>query len=104
MNESINATTDVELDAQLDAELDSAALESAMPSLTDKLAALAGELNVDERAVLSSIVTSSSLHMKELQAINENAEYLYAKPISAAATPEIREALLKLPTSLGFTE
>ncbi|SEO01304.1 hypothetical protein [Cryobacterium luteum] len=103
-NETATPEIGVELDAKLDAELDAAALEGAMPTLTGKLALLVADLNEDERAVLSSIVTSSSLHMQELQAINENAEYLYAKPISAAATPNIREALLKLPTALGFTE
>ncbi|MGA5130573.1 hypothetical protein ACPCTO_12265 [Streptomyces olivoreticuli] len=91
-------------DAQLDAELDAAALEAALPTLTAKLAGLSATLTEDERAVLSSIVTSSSLHLKELQDINAEAEYIYSKPISAAATPSIRGELLNLPATLGFTE
>ncbi|MCA1221815.1 hypothetical protein [Streptomyces sp. 8L] len=92
------------LDSQLDAELDAAALEAALPTLTAKLAGLSAALTDDERAVLSSIVTSSSLHLKELQDINVEAEYIFSKPISAAATPEIRMELLNLPKTLGFTE
>ncbi|MEV5410108.1 hypothetical protein AB0K60_14890 [Thermopolyspora sp. NPDC052614] len=91
-------------DPRLDAELDAAALEAALPTLTAKLGELAAGLTQDERAVLSSIVTSASLHLKELQDINTAAEYLYAKPISAAATPEVRRQLLALPETLGFTE
>lgn len=91
-------------DPQLDAELDAAALEAALPTLTQKLAALKATLNVDEQAVLSSIVTSSSLHLKELQDINAEADYIFAKPISAAATPAIRMELLDLPNTLGFNE
>jgi hypothetical protein len=85
-------------------ELDSAALEAALPTLTDKLAALASELSDSEREVLSSIVTSSALHLEKLQDINAEAEYIYAKPISAAATPEVRNHLLALPEVLGFSE
>jgi hypothetical protein len=85
-------------------ELDSAALEAALPTLTDKLAALATELSPSEREVLSSIVTSSALHLEKLQDINMEAEYIYSKPISAAATPEVRNHLLQLPETLGFTE
>jgi hypothetical protein len=85
-------------------ELDSAALEAALPTLTEKLATLAGELSDSERQVLSSIVTSSALHLEKLQDINAEAEYIYAKPISAAATPEVRNHLLSLPETLGFTE
>jgi hypothetical protein len=91
-------------DPQLDAELDAAALEAALPTLTEKLGSLSSTLTEDERAVLSSIVTSASLHLKELQSINAEAEYIYSKPISAAATPTIRERLLDLPEVLGFTE
>lgn len=100
--ETVSATTPA--DALLDAELDAAALEAALPTLTDKLAELAGALTEDERAILSSIVTSSSIHLKELQDVNVEAEYIYSKPISAAATPEIRMRLLALPQALGFTE
>lgn len=85
-------------------ELDSAALEAALPTLTDKLAALATELTESEREVLSSIVTSSAMHLEKLQDINVEAEYIYSKPISAAATPEVRNHLLQLPETLGFTE
>ncbi|MFC4852055.1 hypothetical protein [Actinophytocola glycyrrhizae] len=85
-------------------ELDSAALEAALPTLTDKLAALAADLSDGEREVLSSIVTSSALHLEKLQDINAEAEYIYSKPISAAATPEVRNHLLALPETLGFTE
>ncbi|TDV57695.1 hypothetical protein [Actinophytocola oryzae] len=85
-------------------ELDSAALEAALPTLTEKLAALAGELTDSEREVLSSIVTSSALHLEKLQDINVEAEYIYSKPISAAATPEVRSHLLALPETLGFSE
>ncbi|MFF1496620.1 hypothetical protein [Streptomyces sp. NPDC058304] len=91
-------------DPQLDAELDAAALEAALPTLTEKLAALKATLNQDEQAVLSSIVTSSSLHLKELQDINAEADYIFSKPISAAATPAIRMELLDLPNTLGFNE
>lgn len=49
-------------------------------------------------------MTSASLHLKELQDINVEAEYIYSKPISAAATPTIRAQLLHLPETLGFTE
>jgi endonuclease III len=85
-------------------ELDSAALEAALPTLTEKLATLAAELTASEREVLSSIVTSSAMHLEKLQDINAEAEYIYSKPISAAATPEVRNHLLQLPETLGFTE
>lgn len=85
-------------------ELDSAALEAALPTLTDKLAELASDLSPSEREVLSSIVTSSAMHLEKLRDINAEAEYIYSKPISAAATPEVREHLLALPETLGFTE
>jgi hypothetical protein len=85
-------------------ELDSAALEAALPTLTEKLAGLAMELSPSEREVLSSIVTSSALHLEKLQDINMEAEYIYSKPISAAATPEVRNHLLQLPETLGFTD
>lgn len=85
-------------------ELDSAALEAALPSLTEKLSQLSSELTPSEREVLSSIVTSSALHLEKLQDINAEAAYIYAKPISAAATPEVRDHLLKLPETLGYTE
>jgi len=91
-------------EAELDAELDAAALEAALPTLTEKLAGLAESLTEDERAVLSSIVTSSSLHLRELQKVNAEAAYIYTKPISAAATPSIRAQLLTLPERLGFVE
>jgi len=89
---------------QLDAELDAAALEAALPTLTAKLHSLSSSLSEDERAVLSSIVTSASLHLKELQSVSTEAAYIYSKPISAAATPAIRERLLELPVALGFVE
>lgn len=89
---------------QLDAELDAAALEAALPTLTAKLGDLSASLTEDERAVLSSIVTSASLHLKELQNVNTEAAYIYSKPISAAATPIIRERLLDLPVVLGFVK
>lgn len=85
-------------------ELDSAALEAALPTLTEKLAGLAADLSPSEREVLSSIVTSSALHLEKLQDINSEAEYIYSKPISAAATPEVRNHLLQLPETLGFTD
>ena len=85
-------------------ELDSAALEAALPTLTEKLAQMAMELSPSEREVLSSIVTSSALHLEKLQDINMEAEYIYSKPISAAATPEVRNHLLALPETLGFTD
>jgi hypothetical protein len=85
-------------------ELDSAALEAALPTLTEKLAALAGDLSDSERQVLSSIVSSSALHLEKLADINAEAEYIYSKPISAAATPEVRSHLMQLPETLGFTE
>ncbi len=85
-------------------ELDSAALEAALPTLTEKLAQMAMELSPSEREVLSSIVTSSALHLEKLQDINMEAEYIYSKPISAAATPEVRNHLLQLPETLGFTD
>lgn len=91
-------------DIQLDVELDAAALEAALPTLTEKLGLLAADLSVDERAVLSSIVTSASLHLQELQKDNAEALYIFAKPISAAATPEIRMGLIDLPGELGFVE
>lgn len=85
-------------------ELDSAALEAALPTLTAKLAGLSAALTENERAVLSSIVTSSAMHLEKLQDIHAEAEYIYAKPISAAATPEVRNHLLNLPEALGFSE
>lgn len=90
-------------DLMLDAELDAAALEAALPTLAEKLGLLSADLTVDERAVLSSIVTSASLHLRELQKGNEEALFVFAKPISAAATPEIRMGLIDLPEQLGFT-
>ncbi|MEV5145441.1 hypothetical protein [Streptomyces sp. NPDC052727] len=90
-------------DLLLDAELDAAALEAALPTLADKLGQLSAELTVDERAVLSSIVTSASMHLRELQKGNEEALFIFAKPISAAATPEIRMGLIDLPGQLGFS-
>lgn len=86
------------------AELDSAALEAALPTLTSKLAQLSSELTPSEREVLSSIVSSSARHLEKLQDINAEAAYIYAKPISAAATPEVRDHLLSLPEALGFSE
>jgi hypothetical protein len=99
-----NADLATSLDSELDAELDASALEAALPTLTQKLSALSATLTEDERAVLSSIVTSASLHLEQLQDINREAEYVYAKPISAVATPSIRAQLLNLPETLGFTE
>lgn len=95
---------DASIDPKLDKELDEAALEAALPTLTDKLRDLKENLTEDEQAVLSSIVTTSAIHLKSLQAVNENAEYLFAKPISAAATPAIRQQLQQMPVKLGFTE
>jgi len=92
------------LDPQLDTALDASALEAALPTLTAKLSGLSAGLTEDERAVLSSIVTSASLHLRQLQDINTDAEYIYSKPISSAATPSIRAQLLDLPETLGFTE
>ncbi|MGV0870469.1 hypothetical protein [Corynebacterium kalidii] len=92
------------IDEQLDQELNEAALEAALPSLTEKLQALKDELTQDEAAVLSSIVTTSAVHLKSLHDVNERAEYIFAKPISAAATPAIRSQLLSMPEKLGFTE
>ncbi|MET9426200.1 MULTISPECIES: hypothetical protein [unclassified Streptomyces] len=89
-------------DLLLDAELDAAALEAALPTLAEKLGILSAELTADERAVLSSIVTSASMHLQELQKGNEEALFIFAKPISAAATPEIRNRLIDLPGELGF--
>ncbi|RAG81535.1 hypothetical protein DN069_32285 [Streptacidiphilus pinicola] len=93
-----------DIDPALDKELDAAALESALPTLTAKLTGLSSALSEDERAVLSSIVTSASLHLKALQDVNIEADYIYSKPISAAATPSIRAQLLDLPSALGMTE
>lgn len=92
------------IDARSQAEINATALEAALPTLTEKLSGLSASLTENERAVLSSIVTSASLHLKELQDINIEAAYIYSKPISAAATPAIRTQLLDLPETLGFTE
>ncbi len=88
---------------QLD-DLDTEALESALPQLTSKLADLARTLDDEEYQVLSSIITSASRHLAELQDINAEARYVYAKPISAAATQSIRAKLIELPDTLGFSE
>ncbi|MDT0448221.1 hypothetical protein [Streptomyces hesseae] len=102
-NETETDITTQNPDLMLDAELDAAALEAALPTLAEKLGLLSADLTVDERAVLSSIVTSASLHLRELQKDNEEALFIFAKPISAAATPEIRMGLIDLPEQLGFT-
>ncbi|MFF7275835.1 hypothetical protein [Streptomyces griseorubiginosus] len=91
-------------DLALDIELDAAALEAALPTLTEKLGLLSADLSADERAVLSSIVTSAALHLEELQKVDAEGLYIFAKPISAAATPEIRMGLIGLPGELGFVE
>ena len=95
---------DASVDARAQAEINASALEAALPTLTEKLGGLSASLTENERAVLSSIVTSASLHLKQLQDINIEADYIYSKPISAAATPAIRSQLLDLPETLGFTE
>lgn len=89
---------------QVDNGLDEVALEAAIPTLTEKLSSMSASLTEDERTVLSSIITSASLHLKQLQDVNFEANYSFAKPISAAATPSIRAQLLDLPEALGFTE
>jgi hypothetical protein len=100
----IDLANTLAIDPALDKELDAAALEAALPTLTAKLSGLSSALTEDERSVLSSIVTSASLHLKELQNVNIEADYIYSKPISAAATPSIRAQLLDLPAALGMNE
>ena len=57
------------IDPMLDKELDEAALEAALPTLTAKLLDLKENLSEDEKAVLSSIVTTSAIHLKSLRAV-----------------------------------
>jgi hypothetical protein len=90
--------------ARTDVELDAYALESALPTLTEKLRSLKGNLNEDEKAVFSSIVRSAAQHLETLQAVNTSAEVKYAKPISAVATTAVRQRLLELPSELGLDE
>jgi hypothetical protein len=104
MTSGIDLATVLDIDPELEKELDASALEAALPTLTAKLSGLSSALTEDERAVLSSIVTSASLHLKELQDVNIEADYIYSKPISAAATPSIRAQLLNLPATLGMNE
>lgn len=85
-------------------EIDSKALESSLPSLTKKLRALQKDLSPDEQAVFSSIVNSAALHLQAMQALGNTAEISYAKPISAVATPSVRQTLLKLPKTLGLNK
>jgi hypothetical protein len=84
-----------------DPEFASEELEAALPSLTEKLKALQGDLSEDEQAVFSSIVNSAALHLESLQTLGTTAEVQYFKPISAVATTRVREHLLDLPHELG---
>lgn len=79
-------------------------LEAALPTLTNKLAALTGKLTEEERAVFSSIVNSAALHLKSMDAISSTAAVEYAKPISAAATVVVRNGLVDLPGALGLND
>ena len=79
-------------------------LEAALPTLTGKLAELAGKLTEEERAVFSSIVNSAALHLKSMDAISSTAAVEYAKPISAAATVVVRNSLVELPSTLGLVD
>lgn len=85
-----------------DAEFAAQELESALPTLTDKLKALEADLSEDERAVFSSIVNSAALHLERLQALGRTQDSTYFKPISAVATVKVREHLLELPHTLGL--
>jgi hypothetical protein len=84
--------------------LDAGALEAALPTLTKKLKHLQKGLSPEEQAVFSSIVSSASLHLKSMKAIESTAEIRYSKPISAAATVGVRNGLLQLPKTLGLTK
>lgn len=84
-------------------ELDEEALEASLPTLTKKLRELESELTEDERAVFSGIVNSAAMHLQSIQAIGDNAEIRYEKPISAAATASVRQHMLGLPETLGLT-
>ncbi|MEI2730414.1 MAG: hypothetical protein V9G08_00075 [Dermatophilaceae bacterium] len=100
---SITANDSItQIDPKVDHELSQAALEAAIPSLTEKLKALKGDLNQDEQAILHSIVASAARHLETLQEANDKAEYLYMKPISAHASGVVRSRMLALPDELGF--
>lgn len=90
------------IDPQLDSELTQAALEAAIPSLTEKLRLLKDDLSQDEQAILHSIVASAAQHLDTLQEVNDKAEYLYMKPISAHASGVVRTKMLALPDELDF--
>jgi hypothetical protein len=85
-------------------EISPAALEASLPTLTKKLEELKKGLSPDEQAVFSSIVNSASLHLEAMQAIGHSANIRYEKPISAVATVGVREALIKLPKTLGLNK
>jgi hypothetical protein len=89
--------------AKNEAELDSRALEAALPSLTEKLRALEGNLTEDERSVFSSIVNSAAIHLETIQAMSDTTDIAYAKPISAVATIGVREHLMALPEKLNLS-
>jgi hypothetical protein len=97
------SVSDAQANTAADVEFEAAELEAALPTLTDKLKALQGELNEDERAVFSSIVNSAALHLERLQALSggDSAEMAF-KPISAVATTTVRDHLLELPHTLGL--
>jgi|GEM_PF-4900979 hypothetical protein len=78
-------------------------LEAALPSLVEKLKALAETLSPDERVVFSEIIESAADHSEVVTAHDEgDLRIVYAKPKSVYSTASMKREYIKLPKTLGL--
>lgn len=79
-------------------------LESALPSLIDKLEELSAGLNPEERVVFGEIIESAARHTALVQADDEgdHDKARYLKPKSVHSTTEMKRQYLELPRRLGL--
>lgn len=80
-------------------------LESALPSLVEKLAALSKTLSPEEKYVFDEIIVSASIHAKVVQAHEEgDKSIIFSKPKDTLSTIKMKEQYMQLPKSLGIDE
>ena len=76
-------------------------LDDALPSLTEKLIQFKNSISHEDGLLLVSIINSSAEHLRSLNDTNSGQyNLMFDKPISAVASPAMKQYILNLPNIL----
>ncbi len=82
-------------------EIPAAELEASFGTLTAKLTGLQQSLSSEEQAVFATIIASAAERISTVESTTEADRLMFAKPISATATPGVRLQIMGLPQALN---